>query len=147
MSFDGNSFDGSADASGLISTTFTDSSNGYAISLTGWTHIRSYAKGYLRNIDGTAQATVSGLTPGVTYFYKVFQYNVGHGGAYQGQNGLSVNGQDLSPTTTGASLDPTAQGRDAAVQSNPIYKNPVRHIPKTGTIRYIMQKEPVQSGT
>ena len=37
--------------------------------------------------------------------------------------------------------------RDAAVQSNPIYKNPVRHIPKTGTFRYIMQKEPVQSGT
>ena len=60
------------------SDTFThDLANGYTMELTGWTHTRDYAKGYLRNKAGNGLATVSGLQPNRVYHYDVYQYAQG----------------------------------------------------------------------
>ena len=41
--------------------------NGYSARLTGWTHTRDYAHGFLRNTNGKAKAVVSGLQPSAEY--------------------------------------------------------------------------------
>ena len=72
---------------------------GYSVSLTGWTHTRDYAKGFLRDQPGDAKAVVAGLKPGQTYNFKIFQY----AGQYAGTNSYTVNGQSGGTTTSRAS--------------------------------------------
>ena len=55
-------------------------SNGYSCTLRGWTHSRHYAKGFLRNREGSATAVVSGLEPGKLYAWRIYQ----HASAYRG---------------------------------------------------------------
>merc|ERR1712232_943514 len=96
---------GSSDLSSSTTYSYT-LANGYPCALTDWTHTRDYAKGFLRNAEGTAQAVVHGLQPGQTYAYKVYQY----ASDLAGTNGLSVNGVAKPDTTSSASDEPTAEG-------------------------------------
>lgn len=90
--------------------------NDYKCHLTGWTHTRPYAKGFIRNKPGTASAVVSGLDPGVPYFWKVYQVAKLHGSA----NGLSVNGEDQGKTSASKSYEATASGKTLADQDGQI---------------------------
>ena len=99
--------------SSTLSTSSTYSytlANGYSCALTGWTHTRPYAKGFLRNIPGTGQAVVSGLIKGQHYSYKVYQY----ASLLASTNPLSVNGIAQADTTSSASDEATATGSAAA---------------------------------
>ncbi|CAJ1414630.1 unnamed protein product [Effrenium voratum] len=80
--------------------------NGYDCKLRGWTHTRSYAKGFLRNQAGSATATVSGLAPRALYVWKVYQY----ASSFAGKNFLHVNGQLWGRTSQAKSDAPTAGG-------------------------------------
>ncbi|CAE7740232.1 bioA [Symbiodinium necroappetens] len=44
--------------------------NDYKCTLSGWTHTRPYACGFIRNKPGTAKAVVSGLDPDIAYLWK-----------------------------------------------------------------------------
>ena len=59
---------GNKDLNGLVHNTYDmPLANGYSARLTGWTHTRHYAHGFLRNTDGKAKAVVSGLQPSAEY--------------------------------------------------------------------------------
>ena len=49
-------------------------STGYPCMLTGWTHTRTYARGFLRAVTGTATATVKDLEPGGFYVWRIYQF-------------------------------------------------------------------------
>ena len=60
------------------SKTFTYRlSTGYTCSLTGWTHTRTYARGFLRASAGTATATVKDLEPSAFYVWRIYQFASG----------------------------------------------------------------------
>ena len=63
--------------------------NGYKAALSGWTHTRDYASGFLRNINGKATAVVSGLVPAAQYLYNI--YSLDTSGHYHQSNLVSVN--------------------------------------------------------
>eukprot|EP00930_Biecheleria_cincta_P070356 TRINITY_DN5799_c0_g1_i1.p1 TRINITY_DN5799_c0_g1~~TRINITY_DN5799_c0_g1_i1.p1 ORF type:complete len:749 (+),score=108.20 TRINITY_DN5799_c0_g1_i1:97-2343(+) len=79
---------------------------GYRCDLTGWTHTRSYAMGFVRDKVGDAFARVSGLTPGARYAWKIYQF----ASLYGGVNPLFVNGISQGRTTSKNSSEPTAEG-------------------------------------
>ena len=92
--------------------------DGYVAKLSGWTHTRDYAGGYLRNKAGDGTAVVSGLKPGAQYKFHVYQFDssgmsfgkkaLGH---VKGANGFSVNGVDQDDTITlNSSTAPTVSG-------------------------------------
>ena len=100
-------------------------SNGYKCSLSGWTHTRDYQSGYLRNVDGSGMAVVSGLEPGVLYAWKIYQKSTNSRlgctaiglskklslfARYAGTNPLRVNGESFGSTTAWASADATKTG-------------------------------------
>ena len=75
----------------LVNQEFDFSSNhGIQMKLTGWSHTREYAKGFVRGSSGSAYATVTNLTPGLSYGYKVYNYNNQHFAA--GSNDIFING-------------------------------------------------------
>ena len=63
--------------------------NNYRADVSGWTHTRDYARGFLRNTDGKATAVVKGLTPAAKYIYQV--YMVHEVPSWEGQAKVSVN--------------------------------------------------------
>ena len=66
-------------------------SNGFTIELSGWTHTRDYANGYLDNsYQGQAIATVVSLTPGKSYKHAIGVWNTI--AEYEGDFWVSVNG-------------------------------------------------------
>lgn len=66
--------------------------NGYTAALSGWTHTRDYAKGFLRNINGKATAVVSGLVPAAQYLYSIYASDtIGGPMAWHQDNLDSVN--------------------------------------------------------
>ena len=66
-------------------------SNGFTVELSGWTHTRDYANGYLDNTyKGEATATVVSLTPGMSYEYAIGVWNTV--AVYEGYFWVSVNG-------------------------------------------------------
>eukprot|EP00439_Symbiodinium_sp_Y106_P079743 s3034_g18.t1 len=81
--------------------------NDYKCTLSGWTHTRPYACGFIRNKPGTAKAVVSGLDPDVAYLWKVYQVAKLYGSA----NGLTVNGEPQSSTVASSSTEATASGK------------------------------------
>jgi len=87
--------------------------NGYTCKLTGWTHSRRYAKGFLRNKKGTATAVVSGLVAGKLYAWKVYQY----ASQFSGKNKLRVNGGNEIWTVASKSDEPTRMGLTKASSS------------------------------
>ena len=63
--------------------------NGYTAELSGWTHTRAYAHGFLRNENGKAMAVVKNLTAGKKYLYELAM--VGKLKNYNGEAKVSVN--------------------------------------------------------
>ena len=66
-----------------------DLTNGYKVAVSGWTHTRDYAFGFLRNLNGKATAVVSGLVPAAQYLFAI--YSTDSSGSYNKDNGCSVN--------------------------------------------------------
>lgn len=79
---------------GNANDVFSDTvllSNGFTVELSGWTHTRDYANGYLDNTyQGEATATVVSLTPGKSYEYAIGVWNTV--AEYEGYFWVSVNG-------------------------------------------------------
>jgi len=81
--------------------------NGYSCALSGWTHTRGYAKGFLTNAAGTnPNAKISGLTPNQEYKYSIYQF----ASLYAGTNGFTAPGANEIETTTNTNDEPTASG-------------------------------------
>jgi len=129
---DENNFNDRGDSSLNKQTTYTYTlANGYLCALSGWTHTRNYAKGFLRNQAGNPQALVSGLLPGQQYAYAVYQY----ASALAGTNGLQVNGIAQADTTSFASDAPTAKGIATATAQGEIifiFLRKARHVHLSG---------------
>ena len=103
-----NNFADRGDSTLSTSITYTYTlANGYTAKLSGWTHTRDYANGFLRNTGGDGVAVVEGLEGGSVYKYKVYQ-NVKD--QYGGGNPLSINGQSKGSPTQGPSDEATAEG-------------------------------------
>jgi len=106
----------------LINTKAVYKQDDFKVTLSGFTHTRPYARGYLRNINGEAKATVSNLEPGKAYDFKIFQFDSSGlsykrplNGAAKGANGFSVNGVAQADTITlKSSNEPTATGKATA---------------------------------
>lgn len=90
--------------------------NDYTASLTGWTHTRPFARGFVRTLEGTASAVVSGLDPGVPYLWKVYQIAA----ISVVTNGLTVNGEAQGTTKATHSEKSSAKGRTVADSSGKI---------------------------
>merc|ERR1711998_200923 len=85
-----NNFNNRGDTTLNSGSTYTYKlSCGYTVKLSGWTHTRNYAKGFLRNQPGSGKAVVEGLKAGATYNYKIYQY----ASSYAGTNSYTVNGK------------------------------------------------------
>ena len=63
--------------------------NGYRADLSGWSHTRPRARGFLKSGAGTATAVVKGLTPAAKYIYQV--YMVHEVSTWEGEAKISVN--------------------------------------------------------
>jgi hypothetical protein len=106
-----NNFNNRGDTTLNTGTTYTyTTSCGYTVRLSGWSHTRNYAKGFLRNSPGTGRAVVEGLKVGKAYNYKIYQY----ASAYAGTNAYQVNGVSKGSTTSAASDAATATGTAVA---------------------------------
>jgi len=82
-------------------------SNGYTADLSGWTHSRHFAKGFITNRKKTnPQAKISGLEPNQHYLYKIYQY----ASKYAGTNGFTAPGASEIMTTSSKSDAATASG-------------------------------------
>jgi hypothetical protein len=117
---DENNFDnrGVSTLSQYATYTYT-LANGYSCDLLGWGHTRSYAKGFVRSTTGSATATVSGLDPGASYVFRVYQYNeqpLSHTSppSIYTECGLAVNGVSHGTTVGFNSSEPTAVGSAVA---------------------------------
>ncbi|CAE8674203.1 unnamed protein product [Polarella glacialis] len=84
--------------------------NDYKVELRGWSQTSSYANGYVRDVGGSASATVTGLTPGSNYAFNIYQVASEFGGS----NTLSINHGAGFPTTQGLSTSPSASGKATA---------------------------------
>ena len=81
---------GKEDLTGVQDQTFNmDLTNGYKVALSGWTHTRDYAFGFLRNLNGKATAVVSGLVPAAQYLFAI--YSTDSSGLFHKDSGCSVN--------------------------------------------------------
>ena len=66
--------------SGIQNNTYNITlSNGIKTRLTGWTHTRNYASGFLRNINGDAYLTAFDLIPGRSYDFATYSNNTNSG--------------------------------------------------------------------
>lgn len=90
--------------------------NDYTATLAGWTHTRPFARGFVRTLEGTAYAVVSGLDPGVPYLWKVYQVAA----ISIVTNELTVNGESQGTTKATHSEKATASGRTTADPSGKI---------------------------
>ena len=100
----------------LQSQTFTfESGHGTRATLTGWSHKRLYARGFVRNIAGYGLATVSGLNPGASYHYKMYTYCAYAQLHYAGiSNNFFVNGVAAGQTTQDDTDEPSKIGSAVA---------------------------------
>ncbi|CAJ1443682.1 unnamed protein product [Effrenium voratum] len=75
---------------GVVDQTFhVGLANGYKVSLVGWPYTRSYAFGFLRNMDGKATATVTDLVPSAQYIFQVYMRSTAS--TYMSVSKVSVN--------------------------------------------------------
>ncbi|CAE8614700.1 unnamed protein product [Polarella glacialis] len=104
-----NNFKPEKEVSDVSNTEFVhDLSNGYKATLTGWTHTRFYADGFVRNIAGSGTAVIDGLTPGAPYLYHVYQRSTFT--SQQVQHQLSVNHGPAFNTFQNEVDSPSASG-------------------------------------
>ena len=100
---------GNQDLADVASRTFdVPLANGHRADLSGWTHTKDYARGFLRNTDGTATAVVKSLTPAAKYIYSV--YMVHELSNWQGQAKVSVNHGSISHVYQGGYSIPVLSG-------------------------------------
>jgi len=127
-----NNFNNRGDTTLNSGSTYTYKlSCGYTVKLSGWTHTRNYAKGFLRNQPGSGKAVVEGLKAGATYNYRIYQY-ASH---YAGTNSYTVNGQSKGSTTSKASDSATASSTAVADSSGRItfvFNRQTHHVHLSG---------------
>ena len=97
------------------------------MSLTKFTHTRSYAQGYLRNQPGPAEVKISGLIPDSEYHFEVYQY---------ASNLLNKNGK----------LTVLPGNIESAVAEQWKSDNPVSHVAdylsdSDGTVTFLFDKQ------
>eukprot|EP00927_Polykrikos_kofoidii_P076342 TRINITY_DN7329_c0_g1_i1.p1 TRINITY_DN7329_c0_g1~~TRINITY_DN7329_c0_g1_i1.p1 ORF type:complete len:497 (-),score=79.88 TRINITY_DN7329_c0_g1_i1:51-1541(-) len=85
--------------------------NGLHCELTGWTHTKTYAKGFVSIGPHAPQAVVSDLMPGATYAYNVYQLATDFA---DDTALLSVNGGPGISVTSSTSEEPSATGTAVA---------------------------------
>eukprot|EP00930_Biecheleria_cincta_P005338 TRINITY_DN106260_c0_g1_i1.p1 TRINITY_DN106260_c0_g1~~TRINITY_DN106260_c0_g1_i1.p1 ORF type:complete len:726 (-),score=109.51 TRINITY_DN106260_c0_g1_i1:141-2318(-) len=90
--------------------------NGYKCDLTGFTHTRQYAMGFLRNKPGSASAQVSGLVPNAQYAWKIYQFAKN----FKSANPLWVNGESHGKPYQDAKTEATKEGVTLADSSGRI---------------------------
>ena len=105
--------------SGIIDQVYDYEAGGLKCRLSGFSHWRDYAKGFLRNVDGdgkvNAKAVISDLEPNAVYSFIVFQYaRVVFNVDLRGPNGLIVNSQPQVTTTQSDSDLPSHTGTATA---------------------------------
>ena len=127
-----NNFNNRGDTTLNKGSTYTYKlSCGYTVKLSGWTHTRNYAKGFLRNQPGSGKAVVEGLKAGATYNYKIYQY-ASH---FAGTNSYTVNGKSKGSTTSKASDAATASSTavaDAAGKITFVFNRQTHHVHLSG---------------
>eukprot|EP00931_Biecheleriopsis_adriatica_P046921 TRINITY_DN27005_c0_g1_i1.p1 TRINITY_DN27005_c0_g1~~TRINITY_DN27005_c0_g1_i1.p1 ORF type:complete len:540 (-),score=98.40 TRINITY_DN27005_c0_g1_i1:145-1764(-) len=112
-----NNFDDRGTSSLDVTKSYTYTlHNDYTATLTGWTHTRPFARGFVRTSEGAACAVVSELDPGVPYLWKVYQVAA----IAIVTNGLTVNGEAQGATKATHSEKATASGRTLADASGKI---------------------------
>jgi hypothetical protein len=113
-----NNFNDRGDSTLDVLTEYTyQISNGYNATLRGWTHTSTYAKGFAMK-DGyeaapfNPQVNVTGLVPGRSYEYRIYQFDSSGGGHAKlcGTNGFLPPGGSEIDTTCHSSDDPTHSG-------------------------------------
>ena len=87
-------------------TIYTEKiNNGYTISITGATHMRDYARGYLNNnTSSNMTVKIEGLKPETDYKFRVFSYN-NDASDYSQNNTLTVNGSIMTTTFQATDTD------------------------------------------
>eukprot|EP00927_Polykrikos_kofoidii_P076343 TRINITY_DN7329_c0_g2_i1.p1 TRINITY_DN7329_c0_g2~~TRINITY_DN7329_c0_g2_i1.p1 ORF type:complete len:513 (-),score=56.71 TRINITY_DN7329_c0_g2_i1:43-1581(-) len=104
-------FDDRGDSTLVVTNSYAYTlANGLHCELTGWTHTRTYAKGFVSKGPQAARAVVSDLVPGATYMYNVYQW----ASLFGDSACLSVNGGPRITVTASASEDPSASGTAVA---------------------------------
>jgi len=127
--FEENNFNDRGNNQLSTSSTYTyDLANNYAVDLTGWSHTRNFAYGFVRNSAGSPNPTavVSEMVPGETYAFKVYQYSTPF---YSGSNPLSVNGISMGLTTQTESMEASLQGETTADEQGRITFTFTRETP------------------
>ena len=106
----------------LSATTHTTLSGGHSVTFTGWSHTRSYAKGYLCNGGCSCDAapptaTVTGLDASGCYAYSLYLYRPSgvcttHTVAVNGGSATGLR-EDSVPTANYGKATATASGQIA----------------------------------
>lgn len=93
-------------------TYYITLSNGIQTRLTGWTHTRIYASGFLRNIDGDAFLIAYNLKPGETYDFATYCNNTA--ASENRDSYFNVNGGDTITVKQRLTKQPTYVGHAVA---------------------------------
>eukprot|EP00933_Yihiella_yeosuensis_P061653 TRINITY_DN64493_c0_g1_i1.p1 TRINITY_DN64493_c0_g1~~TRINITY_DN64493_c0_g1_i1.p1 ORF type:complete len:1614 (+),score=284.76 TRINITY_DN64493_c0_g1_i1:639-4844(+) len=82
--------------------------NGYKCKLSGWTHTKPAAKGFVRTEKGLGYANVEGLTKDATYAYRIYMYasNAPKGSRVP----VSINGKFIGSLTQDDTGEPAGSG-------------------------------------
>ena len=80
------------------------------VEVTGWTNIREYAKGYLRNIDGVGSATITGLKENTEYTIDVYNYASTFAGTNSLSIGNNIDSWQNNDVEQSSSEDPSVSG-------------------------------------
>ena len=84
------------------------------VTLQGWTHVRTFTKGFIKTTAGAGFATVSKLKPGQEYSYGIYQYDSTSVTSKSVQSTVRVNNGPAVVTEPNSSDKPTASGKAKA---------------------------------
>ena len=96
-------------------------SNGIKTRLTGWTHTRIYASGFLRNTSGSAYLTAFDLIPGRSYDFATYSNNTTSG--YHIDSYFNINGGSTITVKQRQTKQPTYVGHAIADSNGEIIFN------------------------
>ena len=95
-------------------TYYITLSNGIQTRLTGWTHTRTYASGFLRNTSGYAYLTAYNLKPGETYDFATYSKSLNTHNTYHHAVDFDVNGGSTITIIQRETEQPTYVGHAVA---------------------------------